>query len=335
MRRHFLVCVAATLCASLFVTSLAQAEPLPCNDPDTVPVGDEAKAHFRRGVTLIDDPDGERWEEAYRAFKAAFSASPSPKILGNLAVGAMKLERDDEAIQAFRCYLDVVADVPAAEREQFSKDVATLEQGSAAITITIEPAGATVSDERVAVRGSRIINRYPSPTTTFTTRVRAGHHVVNIELAGHDTVTWEFDAQAGGVLEHRVTLVPTKADVPPPPPQPPVMPMSRPMPTSVYVALGATGAAVVGGVIVGVLALGKKSDFDALNDGTRQSEAVDLRDAGQTLNVVTDVLIGAAVVGAVVTTVLYVTRPEVPMDDVTVTPLASPYGGGLLLQTHF
>src|SRR5690348_508112 len=35
----------------------------------TPPVSDEAKRHFEAGVALLEDPEGERVEDAYREFK--------------------------------------------------------------------------------------------------------------------------------------------------------------------------------------------------------------------------------------------------------------------------
>jgi len=62
-------------------------------------------------VTLQDrrrlphDPDGARYEEAYREFKDCVRRFPSWKILGNLGITSMKLERDGEAVDAFEKYL--------------------------------------------------------------------------------------------------------------------------------------------------------------------------------------------------------------------------------------
>src|SRR5579885_3303968 len=70
-----------------------------------VPITEEARTHFAAGVALLQDPKAPRYEEAYREFKAAYAASPSYKILGNLGLCAMKLERDEEAIVAYEKYL--------------------------------------------------------------------------------------------------------------------------------------------------------------------------------------------------------------------------------------
>ena len=64
-------------------------------------ISDEARTHFKAGVSLLQDPEGERVEEAYREFKAAYAISKSPKILGNMGFCAMRLERDGEAISRF------------------------------------------------------------------------------------------------------------------------------------------------------------------------------------------------------------------------------------------
>ena len=83
--------------ALLLGTGLARA-----GDP---PVSQEARAHFRVGVSFLDDPDGARYGDAYREFRSAYALSRSWKILGNIGLTAMKIERDGEAVEAYRQYL--------------------------------------------------------------------------------------------------------------------------------------------------------------------------------------------------------------------------------------
>jgi hypothetical protein len=91
----------------------------------------------------MQDPDGARYEEAYREFKTAYASSPSWKILGNLGICAMKLERDGEAIEAFDKYLTQGgADVDGAERGQFERDLQTLRTGVVMVTLQSVPTGA-------------------------------------------------------------------------------------------------------------------------------------------------------------------------------------------------
>src|ERR1043165_9599064 len=58
---------------------------------DGGPITEEARAHFSAGVSFLQDPDGARYDDVYREFKAAYAVSPSWKILGNLGIAAMKL----------------------------------------------------------------------------------------------------------------------------------------------------------------------------------------------------------------------------------------------------
>src|SRR4051812_18719060 len=81
------------------------AHGAPPTDEAQVQITPEARARFSAGVNLLKDPEAPRYEEAYREFKAAYAASPSYKILGNLGLCAMKLERDEEAIDAYERYL--------------------------------------------------------------------------------------------------------------------------------------------------------------------------------------------------------------------------------------
>src|SRR6185436_89604 len=88
----------------------AHVAPARAADP---PVSEEARMHFTAGVNLLRDPDGARYEEAYREFKAAYAASPNYKILGNLGLCAMKLERDGEAIESYSSYLTHASELDA------------------------------------------------------------------------------------------------------------------------------------------------------------------------------------------------------------------------------
>src|SRR3954467_10251265 len=89
-----------------------------------VPISDDARAHFTAGVSFLQDPDGARYEEAYREFKTAYAASPSWKILGNLGIAACKLERDGEAIDAFtKSLAEGGSQIDGEERAQFERDL--------------------------------------------------------------------------------------------------------------------------------------------------------------------------------------------------------------------
>jgi len=273
------------------------------------PITQDARTHFAAGVNLLRDPDGARYEEAYREFKAAYTASPSYKILGNLGLCAMKLERDGEAIDAYTKYLEHANELDPAEAKQVATDVQTLKTGLFKLTLVVDAPGATLNDVRIPVRGERIVNQYGPISSPSTIGVRAGHHQMTLRLGGMEDVTWEFEAAAGASETKQIHLrKPSQAgatasdgsDNGP----------TRPVPTGVYIGFAAAGVLTAGGAITGLMALNKKKDFDAKNDGTNPAAAQDLADQGKTLNLVTDLLFGGALVSAGVATVLLVSRPS-------------------------
>src|SRR5687767_14188292 len=162
---------------------------------DEVPISDQARAHFNAGVNLLQDPDGARYDEAYREFKAAYAASPSWKILGNLGIAAMKLERDGEAVEAFRKYLsEGGTQIEPEERAQFERDAQTLEAGLVRVKIESVPPGAIVVDERIPMAGGAVINRYGPLSGATDVGIRAGRHRMTARLSGYKDAVWEVDA---------------------------------------------------------------------------------------------------------------------------------------------
>jgi hypothetical protein len=113
---------------------------------------------------------------------------------------------------------------------------------------------------------------------------------------------------------------------------------ARPTPAGVYIGLAATGVLAVGAGVMGGLALSKKSQFDDANHGSDAAEAKNLHDNVKTFNLVTDVLIGAAVVSAGVVTYLYLSRPSVDAPTagwVRVQPQVGLNTGALQLEGAF
>jgi hypothetical protein len=337
----------ALLLGSLLASALGMA-PLARAD-QSVTITPEARAHFAAGVNLLKDPDGPRYEEAYSEFKAAYAASPSYKILGNLGLCAMKLERDDEAVEAYKKYVAEGTDLSPAEIGQVKTDLATLRTGVVYLTITSDPPGAKVVDVRLPVRGEKITNVYGPIAGVTKLGVRQGSHQVTARLDGYPDVTWEIEATAGDVASHTFTFkrseapAPVVEQVPAPASAQQPRVASRPIPAGVYVGAVATGLLATGAVVTGLSALGKHSDFQAENNGTNPTQAQSDKNAGQTLNIVNDVCVGGAVAAAVVTAVLFAARPTV-MEDAnsgsghaswSVTPLLDASARGLGVSGRF
>ena len=165
--------------------------------PAGASISDEARAKFNVGVNLLTDPDGPRYEEAYRAFKAAYALSPSYKILGNLGLCAMKLERDDEAIAAYEKYVAEGKDLSRAEVQQITSDLATLRSSVAHVVVESDPPGAEIIDVRVPVRGERVLNSYGTVQQATKLGLHEGAHQVTARLEGYPDQTWDVEVAGG------------------------------------------------------------------------------------------------------------------------------------------
>jgi hypothetical protein len=326
------------LCSALAFSAVVHAQD--------VQITDEAREHFSAGVSFMQDPDGARYEEAYREFRRAYELSPSWKILGNLGIAALRLERDGEAIEAFRKYLtEGGAAVDGAERTQFERDLATLESSVVRVKLTISPPGAQLIDTRMPPTGSPITTRYSAGTGMLDIGIRAGHHKFTVRLDGYEDAVWEVDLDPRQQVTHAFTLKqPTQSAAAPVPVAGAATPMtadepSRPVPTSVYVGLAATGALAIGGGVVAVMAKGKHSDYEKLNENLQSEDdlraAEDMRDSGKTLNLVADALFGGAIVAGGVTAILYFTRPKASQTSFRVEPLVAKNGGGVFVSGAF
>src|SRR5687767_10252530 len=199
--------------ATTLAPTLARADEPPA-------ISDDAKQHFKAGVSLLQDPEGEKVEEAYREFKTAYELSGSAKILGNMGFCAMRLERDGEAIDAYSRYIREVQEIDPDERAQIVRDLQTLTVGVVRISIDTNVPGVTIIDERVPVRGMRVTNAYGpiGPTKKIEIGVRPGHHVLTAKASGYEEATWEIEAHAGAKEKNSFVLKEARRAVQPPPP---------------------------------------------------------------------------------------------------------------------
>jgi hypothetical protein len=327
----------------------------------------EAKEHFASGVTLLKDPDGARYQDAYIQFKLAYEKSgKSWKVLGNLALCSMKLERDGEAIEYYERYIrEAGKELDGDEKKQVESDLRVLKSGVAKVTLKADVTTAVqLTDARVRQNGTNL-NTYSLENGVLVLGVRAGHHTFTAKSGAKD-VTWEVDLTPGQAQEHlfpftekappppvasTAPAVTSAAPPPPPPPTttaPPPPPPSSTMKTIGYVGAGVGGALIVGGVITGLMA---KSKFNSVKDscvtvGSQtlcpQSKQSDV-DSAKSLATVTNVLIigGALVAAGGVTLILIdpgshaeaATRVVSPSVGLSPSPL--PGGAGVVAHGSF
>lgn len=291
----------------------ASAEP---SSPD-----DQARQHFAAGVNFLRDPMKPRYEEAYAEFKQSYALSKAPKVLGNLGLCAMMLERDGEAIEAYEKYLPLASE---GEKAQLQRDLFTLRVSAVTIQVSSDPPGATLIDTRVPVQGESINNLYGPLTSPLALKIRKGHHILKAKLGNREEV-WEVEAAGEQLPPHVFKFEPEAplADTVSAPKMEAVTEeRTRPVPKSVYVGLAVSGALGLGALATGWAASNTRAAFDRANDGFDRDRASDLQSRGQLLNGVTDGLLVGTVVALGVTTVLYLTRPAAPAQTARWTGLA-------------
>jgi len=275
-------------------------------------INKSARDHFKAGVQLLQDPDGARFEEAYREFVAAYAATPSPKILGNLGFCAMKLERDAEAIDAYTRYLAEVGDIDPDERKQIERDIATMKTGLVRVTIKVDAPGASIVDNRVPVRGAHVINVYGPVRGTIELGIRAGHHAIRAKTDAGESTTWDFDAAPGATLAHDFVIVkPSK-------PAPVVVESggSRLVP---WLVTGVGAVTLAGGAVAGGLVMRKVNQIDSMCPNSECPAGSNLnaqRDSAKKTMVIADALfIGGGVALATGVIWLLVSGPSKPSTE--------------------
>jgi tetratricopeptide (TPR) repeat protein len=296
----------------------ARAQP----QPQELPVSDEARRAFELGVALLQDRAGPRYAEAYEAFNRAYAATPTPKILGNLGLCAMMLERDGEAIAHYERYLAEVHDADPSEVARIRRDLAELEQRSGTLIVELNVSGASMEDRRLPPGATPIVNRYEARGGRFQERLRAGIHDIEVQVPGRATQRLEVEIEPREVVRRTVTL--ERVDEPP---------EEAGISTPTVVFLSATGVLVVAAAITGGLALAQHGDFDAFESGGSRMDAEDVRSKGEKLNAATDVLIGGAILAGSFALGFGIRDAVVSSraSSVAFRPLIAPCGGGLTM----
>jgi hypothetical protein len=226
---------------------------------------DAARQQFRAGVAYLEDPEGARYEDAYAAFKKAYELSKSPKILGNVGLCAMKLERDGEAIEAYRRYLQEVPDIDPEERAQIEGDLPTLIASAVHVKISLDirlqpaPKTLVLSDTRLPTRGASVLNVYKLRPGQTELVLRPGQHRLAISSDGQAHGSWDVATDPGTSLAHTFVIdeapaagVATPARVP----------HSSPSRVGPLLLLGIGSAGLVAGGVLGAVTLGKVHDLN-------------------------------------------------------------------------
>jgi tetratricopeptide (TPR) repeat protein len=260
-----------------------------------------------RGQKLYDKGDIEKaladYEGALADYQAAYEAFPDPKIYFPIAQAEQRLGRFVDALQHYQQLLEEGKDVPDQLRSQVQRELIEVKKNLAAVLIEAQPEGALV-----LIDGTQVA-KTPMDQPVF---VEAGAHTLTVKLEGFKTIDRKVDLAMGKEFRDRIVLVAEGGDgggggggggktgggdpaVDTGP--------DRPSKALLVVGISVSSALFVAGTITGFMALSKHGTFH--DDGAMDGDREDARRDGKQLAGLTDVFLGAALVGGLVTTYYY------------------------------
>jgi hypothetical protein len=161
----------------------------------------EAQLYFTNGVELLQQTPP-NYQDAYQQFLIAYEKSnQSWKVLGNLGLCALNLERDGEAATYYRKYLDQGGkEIDANERAAIERELLLVNGSLAFVTFgtTSKKAVFTVRRE-----GSNApARRYSLERRPLRLGLRAGSYQIAAEADGKK-LAWQTVIEPGQQLQHR------------------------------------------------------------------------------------------------------------------------------------
>jgi hypothetical protein len=267
-----------------------------------------------RGQKLYDKGDIEKALEEYESalvdYQAAYEAFPDPKIYYPIAQAEQRLGRFVDALQHYQQLLEEGKDVAGQLRNQVERELIDVKKNLAAVLIEAQPEGALV-----LIDGSQVA-RTPMQQPVF---VEPGAHTLTVKLEGFKTVEKKVDLAMGKEFRERFTLkagdgegggggeagggaarpgggaggAGVEVD----------RGTDRPSKALLVVGITVSSALFVAGTVTGFMALSKHGTFH--DDGADDDDREQARRDGKQLAGLTDVFLGAALVGGLVTTYYY------------------------------
>lgn len=323
------------------------------------PISDQAKLYFSNGVELLQSSPP-NYQDAYYQFKLAYEESKSWKVLGNLGLCALKLERDGEAFQYYTEYLQQGGnDIDPGERAALEREMLLISGNSAPVALTASVEGADL----VVSRGgsSAPPQTYKFDGTDLSLRLRAGTHKLTATAPDGRRRTWETAISPGREVAHHFDFDAPEDDARPAggdrdrTRQPEVRETGGELRTVGFVVTGVGAAALIGGVVTGIMAKNKeeeatrdcKPQFDPMTMMTVQfcdpEDEPILESADQLARTTNYLLIGGGVLAAAGVTLIifggpvHTTSAQVapPKRALRLQPVLGPRTAGLFATGTF
>lgn len=297
----------AALVFLVLLPALARAQPDAVRKKKARELLVEGDKKLKRGDQLLrrskmEDAFAE-FELALVDYQAAFESYPDPQIYFPIAQAEQRLGRFVEALQHYQQLLAEGKNLTPALRDTVEKQLQEIKKNLASVVLDVKQDGAVILiDGREAARTPSVAPIWVEP----------GQHTYAVTAKGYTPVEGKMDLMPGKELRRKIVLEPMPVVVKGGEPAggttggeltrtaPAASPPSK---TPLWIGLGVTGALAIGGSITGFAALSKHSTYR--DEGLPDSEREDARRDGKQLAGITDVLLGGAVVSALVTAYYY------------------------------
>lgn len=268
---------------------------------EAAPPSAEAAARFSAGLEAFARED---YPTARAAFEEAYRLAPNVRVLANIADCWAREGNPAEAVRVYRRFLaEAGSDVPTAARRLVDRRLLELRALVCDVRVVVTPAGARIRIDGQDAGVAPIADPLP---------VAAGSHTIEASAEGHVTRSQEVEARAGADLAVSMALVPvaSEADRAPPPPVEPPSPRAPPPPHTEgggrgplpWIGVAATAALAIAATTTGLIALQQHAEYE--DPSTSLARRRELYDSRQTLPLVTDILIDAAIVTGLATAAL-------------------------------
>jgi PEGA domain/Tetratricopeptide repeat len=284
----------------------------------------EAASRFKKGLDLFKDGD---FQAALIEFRRAYELAPNYQVLYNIGQVSFQLQDYPGALAALQKYLlEGGRNIPNARRAEVEKDIEKLKSRVANLDIVVNVPDADVFVDDVNV-GKSPLNK--------SVLVSAGRHRVAVSRAGYTSGAKlvEIASQESQKVNFELTETQSSQPQPIPPVQPEptkpggAQPTPQPTPgggtepqgpnnyTPAIIGWCATGGLTIGAVVTGIVALGASNDLKDLRSQPGQTRQTLDDAAGKTTTfaLLTDILGGAAIVGAGVSIYLTATASPAPV----------------------
>jgi tetratricopeptide (TPR) repeat protein len=276
---------------------------------------ERARAHFKLGVDLYRERN---YRAALIEFKRAYKAAPHYKLLYNLGQASLELQEDSSAIEYFTTYLSEGQDDIAPERRQEVEDtLVRLKARLATVTVATNQQGAEIYLDGSMVGTSPLTEPLKLSVGRRTIAARKHgfspvEHVLDVAAGDHVQIDLEFKEKPAA-LEAKLPSQQNEFG--------PLRDEDTSLSAAAWMGI-TTGAVAAGAVTMTILtALAQNSYDDEVRGLTTAKALQKLREEAKTKALITDVLWGATLASAVITTVLLVVdggaEREPPRENLT------------------